>query len=129
MNPKGIFSSVTDHWETPDEVWRSLNLEFKFTYDPTPLHGKDGLTHSWAGERIYCNPPYSNIRSFLAKALLDKPQVAVFLLPSRTGTGWFHEYCLKASEIRFIRGRLRFSGSKNNAPFDSMVVVFKSPPS
>ena len=125
MNPKGIFSSVTDHWETPKDVLLSLYEEFQFTLDPTPIGATDGLTIPWCGERVYCNPPYSNIAPFLLKAKLDRPEVAVFLLPARTGTGWFHEYCLKANEIRFIRGRLRFSGSKNNAPFDSMVVVFK----
>ena len=48
----------------------------------------------------------------------------VCLLPARTDTKWFQEYCLKSRDIRFIRGRLRFVGAKNSAPFPSVVVVF-----
>jgi site-specific DNA-methyltransferase (adenine-specific) len=46
------------------------------------------------------------------------------LLPARTDTKWFHDYCKQAKEIRFIKGRLKFSGSQNAAPFPSMIVVF-----
>ena len=48
------------------------------------------------------------------------------LVPARTDTGWFHEYIYnkKDVEVRFLKGRLKFGGSKNSAPFPSMVVVF-----
>lgn len=50
----------------------------------------------------------------------------VMLLPARTDTQWFHDYILNPKrEIRFIRGRLKFGGAKNSAPFPSMVVVFR----
>ena len=53
--------------------------------------------------------------------------MAVFLVPARTDTKWFHEICLPfATEIRFIKGRLRFGDGKNPAPFPSMIVVFES---
>ena len=49
----------------------------------------------------------------------------MLLIPARTDTRWFHEQVLpKASEIRFLRGRLRFGDAKNTAPFPSMVVVY-----
>lgn len=48
------------------------------------------------------------------------------LLPARTDTSRFHDYIYKKSEIRFIRGRLKFGESKNSAPFPSMVVVYKN---
>lgn len=49
------------------------------------------------------------------------------LLPARTDTRWFHDYIYnnQRAEIRFIKGRLKFGGSKNSAPFPSMVVVFR----
>jgi site-specific DNA-methyltransferase (adenine-specific) len=56
----------------------------------------------------------------------DLGKTVVFLLPARTDTRWFHDFVLpRAAEIRFIRGRLKFGGSKNAAPFPSMVVVFR----
>ena len=51
--------------------------------------------------------------------------IAVMLIPARTDTKAFHEYIYGKAEIRFIKGRLKFGGSHNSAPFPSMVVVFK----
>ena len=51
-------------------------------------------------------------------------ELVVCLLPARTGTPWFHDYCLKG-EVRFVRGRLKFDGMQYNSPFDVMVVVFR----
>ena len=48
----------------------------------------------------------------------------VMLLPARTDTRWFHDYIYHKAEVRFIRGRLKFGGCKNSAPFPSMVVIF-----
>ena len=52
--------------------------------------------------------------------------VVVMLIPARTDTKYFHDYILHRSEIRFIKGRLRFGDSKMNAPFPSMVVIFRA---
>ena len=49
----------------------------------------------------------------------------MYLLPSRTDTRWFHEHGLKADEIRFIRGRLKFGDATNSAPFPSVVLVYR----
>jgi site-specific DNA-methyltransferase (adenine-specific) len=46
------------------------------------------------------------------------------LVAARTDTKFFHDYCTKANQILFIKGRLKFGGSANSAPFPSMVVVF-----
>ena len=73
------------------------------------------------------NPPYGReIGRFIKKAYeetLNGCKSVVCLLPSRTDTKWFHEYCMKG-KIEFIKGRLKFGGSKNNAPFPSMIVIF-----
>lgn len=74
---------------------------------------------------MFCNPPYGpKIRQFLEKA--KEAELAVFLVPARTDTKWFHDIALPESkEIRFVRGRLKFGGSKNGAPFPSMILVFR----
>ena len=120
-----IFSSCTPHWSTPKAVYEELNREFHFTLDPCPLHG-DGLAFlkPWEGERVYCNPPYGNgVTKWLERA--EEAVIAVYLLPARTDTRWFHDYCLKAYEIRFIKGRLQFGNAMNNAPFPSMIVIYR----
>ena len=51
--------------------------------------------------------------------------LAVMLIPARTDTKWFHKFINKRSEVRFIKGRLKFGESQNSAPFPSMVVIFR----
>jgi hypothetical protein len=129
---KPIFRShVTVNWSTPREFYNVLNYEFKFDYDPCPLHGKigplfgaDGLHDSWQGKRVFCNPPYGadKIYAFMSKA--QDAQCAVFLVPARTDVSWFHAFALKAREIRFVKGRLKFGSAKDVAPFASMLVIF-----
>ena len=117
-----LFSSASVHWATPKETYEALDAEFHFTFDPCPLGGTGGLEGKWKG-RVYCNPPYwRGIDRWLAKA--KEPELAVFLVPARTDTKWWHEYAMSANEIRFLRGRLKFGKAKNSAPFPSVVLVF-----
>jgi hypothetical protein len=116
------FSAEHDHWSTPAELYADLDREFSFTLDPCPLKGAEGLTRSWKGERIYCNPPYSKIDPWLEKA--NEADLAVFLLPSRTDTDWFHRFAPRA-EVRFLRGRLKFRTAQMNAPFGSVILIFR----
>lgn len=123
---KPLFSSASVHWATPDDLFTELHKEFRFTLDPCPLGGGsyDGTEYSWKDERIYCNPPYGKgVDKWLAKA--TEAKLAVFLLPARTDTKWWHEYAMKANEIRFLRGRLKFGNAKNSAPFPSVVIIYK----
>ena len=139
MNTDLMFSSKTELWETPQDLFDKLNNEFQFTLDvcATPENAKcdkfyteeqDGLEHPWKGT-VWCNPPYGRgIGQWVRRALFASVSgsTVVMLLPARTDTKWFHDYIYKRNnvEIRFIRGRLEFGGSKNSAPFPSMVVVF-----
>lgn len=121
-----VFSSATDEWSTPAEVYKALDDEFHFDFDPCPLGGSDDglapLFSDWSSRRVFCNPPYSNIRPFLERG--SEAEIAVYLLPARTDTKWFHELVLpKAKEIRFIKGRLKFGDATNSAPFPSMLVI------
>lgn len=123
-----VFSRASDEWTTPTETFDALNAEFAFVDDPCPLGGtENGLLREWRSP-CFVNPPYSKILPWMEKAYLEAQagKTVVMLVPSRTGTRWFHEYAMKATEIRFIRGRLRFNGVKINAPFDSCIVVFRN---
>lgn len=122
-----MFSSKTDLWETPQNLFDELNQEFNFTLDvcATPENAKcenyytkeqDGLSMPWIGT-VWCNPPYGRqIGSWVRRALLASTAGAtvVMLLPARTDTRWFHDYIYKREnvEVRFIRGRLKFGGAK-----------------
>lgn len=127
MNTAVLFSSASDRWATPVALKAALYEEFSLDFDPCPLGGVvDGLAPllcSWQGKRVFCNPPYGpGIRDWLARGC--EAAIAVYLLPARTDAPWFHEICLPhASEIRFLRGRLKFGASTGPAPFPSMIVV------
>ena len=112
---------------TPDELFIQLDNEFAFDFDPCPINPSfDGLNVDW-GMRTYVNPPYSKIPAWLEKAKEElengNSHIIVFLLPGDTSTKWFHNYILGKAEIRFIKGRLRFTNNKP-APFASMIVIF-----
>ena len=119
--------------KTPEGFYKQLNDEFKFDFDPCPLNPNpenDGLSIDW-GKRVYINPPYGKvIPLWLHKARheisIKNTEIAVFLLPSYTDVKWFQEIVLHyASEIRFIKGRLKFGNHNNSAPFANMIVIFK----
>lgn len=118
------FRCDSEHWATPARLYKALDVEFGFTLDPCPLNGADGLVRSWAGERVYCNPPYGpGVDAWLKKAA--EAELSVYLLPARTDVSWFHTFAPRAAEIRFIKGRLHFNESVEAAPFPSMVMVFR----
>lgn len=123
-----LFSSVDLNWQTPDNVYEELNKEFCFDYDPCPNQPfTDGLNESW-GKCNFVNPPYGReVGKWLKKGYEEwqKGKTVVFLIASRTDTKWWHEYVMKATEIRFIKGRLKFKGAKNSAPFPSAIIIFK----
>ena len=125
-----VFSSASDRWATPKAIYESLDSEFRFNFDPCPLDGSiDGLSPlyvDWSKKRVFCNPHYGlGIGDWIRRGF--EAECAVFLIPARTDTRWFHDLVLPhATEIRFLRGRLKFGGAKYNAPFPSMVVIFNA---
>ena len=124
---KGMMTSLSPHWATPKWLYEDLDKEFGFDFDPCPLNStKDNLNSNW-GYVNYINPPYGRtIGLWIKKAYCESLQrkTCVMLLPSRTDTKWWHDYVMKANEIRFIKGRLKFGESKNSAPFPSCIVIF-----
>lgn len=127
----------TDVWGTPQWFFDALDKEFGFTLDPcsdgtnakcekfyTPENS--GLVADWGTESVFMNPPYSECEAWMAKAYsaAQRGATVVCLVPSRTDTKWWHQYAMKG-EIRFLRGRLKFGDAEANAPFPSVVVVFR----
>jgi phage N-6-adenine-methyltransferase len=147
------FSTGTDVWTTPDDLFKALDAEFHFTLDAAaekhnrkvhsylgPDHvdpnKRDALIVVWQGT-VFCNPPYSRPLQglFVEKAARMRLQgvTTVMLLPARTDTKVFHAAIWDVEkhqprqgvEVRFLKGRLKFGGATNSAPFPSMVVVFR----
>ena len=140
LNTKVLFSSKEEKWATPQDFFDKLNDEFHFTLDAaaSPDNAKcanyfteeqDGLVQSWEGHTVWCNPPYCRKTGLWVKKAYEEHQrtgcTVVMLLPSRTDVRWFHDYILGKAEIRFIKGRLKFGGNKNSAPFPSIVVIYR----
>jgi phage N-6-adenine-methyltransferase len=132
----GMYTSNTDMWATPQDFFDKLNEEFGFEVDVCAVAENakcqkyftpemDGLKQKWTGV-CWMNPPYGRqIRKWVKKAYESslKGATVVCLLPARTDTKWWHDYCMKG-EVRLVKGRLKFGDGKNSAPFPSAVVVF-----
>ena len=136
-----LFSSKSDEWATPQWLFDKLNNEFHFTLDPcaTAENAKcqkyytmsdNGLTQDWGNETVFCNPPYGRsainwIKKCYHHSIKRGGGTAVMLIPARTDTKAFHEYIYGKAEVRFIKGRLKFGNAKYNAPFPSMIVIYR----
>jgi site-specific DNA-methyltransferase (adenine-specific) len=132
-------SSLRGDWSTPQETFDALHKEFGFTLDACATRESakcphyftiedNALTQSWdTVGAVYMNPPYGReIGKWIRKARLEGERgvTVVCLIPSRTDTRWWHEDVMKASEIRFIKGRLHFD-ERGPAPFPSAIVIFR----
>ena len=144
----GMRTSLDDTWTTPKDFFDEINKEFNFGLDAAALQAstlvpdnwygpdhpdtsrRDGLTRTWhkdTDKTIWLNPPYGRvIKQWVAKAALEAAngRTVVCLVPARTDTAWWHDSCIM-HEVRFLRGRLKFGGSKNSAPFPSALVVMR----
>ena len=103
---QAMWSSKTDLWSTPQWLFDKLDSVFHFTLDAcaTAENAKceifyspeqDGLAQEWSGN-VWCNPPYGRqIGKWVQKAFESTANIVVMLLPARTDTRWFHNYCLR----------------------------------
>lgn len=140
-----LFSHNRDDYETPQWLFDELNEEFHFTLDVAAdgknskcfVHLEDALNIDWMGTS-FCNPPYSQWQKFVKQGYeshLKHNSTVVMLLPARTDTKAFHKYIWPHAEVRFLKGRLKFTidgkpildkkGRPQSAPFPSMVVIFR----
>lgn len=139
----GRYNGNGRHWATPPEVFDPLEREFRFTLDPcaTPETAKcakffteadNGLERSWAGERVFMNPPYGKeVYAWTKKAREEASAGAlvVGLLPASTDLAWWHDDVVgHASDLRWLRGRVRFLTDgpyRASGFFASVVVVWR----
>ena len=129
------FTSTNKDWETPDEIFIPLNKEFEFTLDvcASAKNAKcdnyytikdNALKLPWTGT-CWMNPPYGQKKRWIEKAYKESLNGAlvVCLVPARTNTNWWHDYCMKG-EVRFIRGRPKFKGAKYGLPQPLAIIIF-----
>ena len=133
----GLMSSATDQWATPQDFFDQQNalygpFDVDVCADATNAKcqrffdkSADGLRQTWSG-KCWMNPPYGReIGRWMKKAYESSfaGAIVVCLVPARTDTKWWHDYAMKG-QVTFVRGRLKFGGASNSAPFPSAVVVF-----
>mgnify|MGYP003153967427 CR=1 FL=1 len=137
---KTMFSSKTSDWGTPEDFFRKLNNRFgPFTLDAAAndsnykvenyiTEADDAFSQDWSGNTVFLNPPYGRgLKNWICKAYEEGRKdntVVVMLIPARTDTNYWHNYVMKAQEIYFVHGRLKFGDSSNSTPFPSAVIVF-----
>lgn len=116
---------------TPVSLFNTLHDEYGFTLDGAassenallPRYSTIEAPYRWAGERVFCNPPWSNIRPFIELAAVA--EMAVLLVPARTNAKWFHRALELGAKVRCFLGKPRFGNSKWNSPVDCVLLVFK----
>jgi len=142
-------TSIDGTWTTPRDYFDKVNAEFNFALDAAALSSstlvpdnwygpdhpdlsrRDAFTRDWREDSsgpIWLNPPYGRvIKDWMRKAndVATGGGTVVCLVPARTDTAWWHDYCIDAYEIRYIRGRLKFGNQPNSAPFPSALVIMK----
>jgi len=137
-----LFSSKKQDWATPCALFEEVNREFNFVLDAaaSSTNAKcslyldveaDALTKSWSviskGKPVWLNPPYGrSVGKWLQKAYEEsvKGCTVVCLTFARTDTKWWHDWVMKAAEIRLIPGRITFVGGESAAPAPSCLIVF-----
>ena len=136
------FKSNKQEWKTPTDLYNKINNEFNFTFDlaADSTNAKcikyftfedNALNQTWNGT-CWLNPPYGRfdfkLEHWVKKAFYETEKdscVVVMLIPARTNTKWWHNFCMKSAEIKFICGRPKFSDSKHGLPQPLALVVFK----
>jgi hypothetical protein len=120
--------------QTPRALFDTLHAVFEFTLDGASEPGNGLLPLSstaeaqipWCGHRVFCNPPWSNIRPFLE--LAPAADLAVFLVPARTNARWFHRALELGAKPSFFKPKPKFVGAKRTSPVDCLLLVFGDSP-
>lgn len=137
----GRYHGGSDDWRTPYRLFRNLHREFGFSMDGAateydtllPRFTDDIHNQSWVGERVFCNPPYSDTKTFLLKAA--EADLAVFLIPYRPHTTYWLKHLFTnplCHEIRILHRAVKYlppagrRGDVLRSPFASAIVIFKS---
>lgn len=141
---------IDDRW-TPPELFDALNARFGFTVDVAASDanakcaryytlGTNGLAQDWSGERVWCNPPFSDIRPWAEKAHTTTDALVVLLTPAnRTEQGWWQEFVEPYRDsggrltVEFLAGRTKFvlprgeyAEKGNTPPFGCCLLIWKA---
>lgn len=115
----------SNNWSTPIEIYERFK-ELGY-HDPCPLGSYIEPDEYDYDGKMFINPPYE-------RGVLDKfidmgirlhskyGKEIVYLVPARTDTRWFWKLMDYGCEVEFIRGRLKFGGVKESAPFPSIYI-------
>ncbi|EFU8371697.1 DNA methylase [Escherichia coli] len=139
----GRYHGGSDDWRTPYRLFHNLHREYSFTLDGAatehdallPRFTDDIHNQSWVGEKVFCNPPYSDIPSFLSKA--PEADLAVFLIPYRPQTIYWLKHIFTnplCHEIRILHRAVKYlppaghNGLVIRSPFPSAIVIFRTEP-
>ena len=139
---------VDDRW-TPLHLWIPWNARWGFTLDAAASDQnhlceryytieQDGLAQSWAGESVWCNPPYSALEPWVQKAWTSEAEIVVMLVPAnRTEQRWWQEYVEPYRDrggplsVEFLPRRINFASPDNlgawypsSAPFGCALLVW-----
>ncbi len=127
-------------WITPRSEFEPLQNEFQLQVDAAASSDNamleqfwdeklDAFKQDWRGLRVWCNPPYTRdkIYKWVKQCATGGAEIVVALLPARTDTRWFHDFIYQKPcvEIRFRKGRIKFSGMNSAGKFPSMIVIFR----
>ena len=136
--------TMHEEWATPASVFDPLHAEFHFTLDAAalPRNAKclrfftpedDALSRRWETHgAVWLNPPYGyrNLARWMRYAYTESQfgATVVCIVPAHTGQPWWHDWVVgKASEIRWIKGKVKFVGAASCAPFPSCIVIYRPP--
>lgn len=130
---------MSDQWATPQALFDKLDEEFGFDVDvcALPENAKckkfyspeeDGLRFRWTGT-VWMNPPYGRGIAKWVKKAYEASQggaTVVALIPNRSNAPWWHEWVMRANELRFVRKKVAFVGSTRGVPFfGSVIAIFR----
>lgn len=133
--------SAGDRWATPRDLFDRMNARYAYTVDVAaeahnallPRYFQDGLRTPWTGERVWCNPPFSRIGPWVAKA--DEAALATFLTPVWTDRPWFSIIWNRSKHrpnpgwtIELPEGRVRYAGAGADPNFPSMLCTYEAAP-
>ena len=144
MVDKALYSSRTEEWETPVDLFDRLHAIYHFQLDACAsatnakcrqffTRSDDALVQSWAQYgRVWMNPPYGRqIGQFMKKACekSQKGSLVVALVPARTDTKWWHNWIAGKADTLFLHGRLRYldvsKSEQHAAPFPSVLIIYQ----
>jgi phage N-6-adenine-methyltransferase len=124
-------------WGTPADLFAGLHREFGFTLDGAAdddnalldVASTPSNPRPWVGERVFCNPPWSDIAPFVEMAA--RADLAVLLVPARTNVRWFHRALEMGATLRYFKGRPKFvnpdhRGAGHNSPVDCLLLIFRA---